>query len=72
VSAGAAARTWQRELMFRRIERDMTRKLGRPLSPLMLAELLRLSADLARRPHRRTRPLPDADEASLLEDDGSE
>jgi hypothetical protein len=62
----AAAHAWQLELTFRRIERDIARKTGYPLPPLLVVELLRLSADLTRRPHRRTRLLDGADAANLL------
>ena len=47
--------------MIAAFERDIARKLGRPPDPLILADLYHISADLARRRHRRTRPLDGAD-----------
>lgn len=55
----AAARRWERELMMRRIEREIGRETGQPVDPFISAYIrYRFSADPATwRRHRRTRPL---------------
>lgn len=64
----AAARRWERELMFRKFEADYEREHGEPLDPFFSAYIrYRFSADPATwRRHRRTRPLAGADATNLM------